>query len=279
MSDRSYPSKLLLFGEYAVVLGGEALAIPYYEFSAKWIFNTGKESGYKNHLLNFLTFLKQNNFAKTIDITAFEKDLHSGLDLESTIPIGYGVGSSGVVVAAVYDKYAFEKIDAGDLPALKSFLGEMENYFHKKSSGLDPLVCYLQKPLHIKSNSAIEILQDVSLENDEFKIKLWDSDESRTTYKMMQVFKEKIKDDGFKKVIEQEYLRMNTRCIKQFLPLDLKNFIYSLTQLSIFQYDNFQFAITEDMQRIWKHELDWGKRLFKLCGAGGGGFYTYFDLE
>ena len=34
----------------------------------------------------------------------------SGMYFDSSIPQGYGVGSSGALVAAIYDKYAHEKI-------------------------------------------------------------------------------------------------------------------------------------------------------------------------
>lgn len=279
MEEKIYPAKLMLFGEYAVTIGGEALAIPYPYYSAKWVQQSEKESAYKKHLLGFCTYLEQNTFSETLNVSAFIKDLHNGLDMHSTIPIGYGVGSSGAVVAAVYDRYAYEKTDETNLFALKELFASMENYFHKKSSGLDPLVCYLQKPVHVTSPDTLETVNDFSLLSTEFTIQLWDTEQSRSTYKLVQTFKEKLQDDGFRRVIENEYLALNAKCIKQLLPLNLKNFIYTLTQLSVFQLEHFQFAITNDVQRIWRYELECGKRIFKLCGAGGGGFYLYFDLE
>lgn len=39
-----------------------------------------------------------------------EKDLQEGMYFDSSIPRGYGVGSSGAIVAAIYDKYAEDKI-------------------------------------------------------------------------------------------------------------------------------------------------------------------------
>ena len=40
----------------------------------------------------------------------FKKDLYNGMYFDSSIPQGYGVGSSGALVASVYDKYATDKI-------------------------------------------------------------------------------------------------------------------------------------------------------------------------
>jgi shikimate kinase len=39
------------------------------------------------------------------DIDAFETDIEKSLYFESSIPQGYGVGSSGALVAALFEKY------------------------------------------------------------------------------------------------------------------------------------------------------------------------------
>ena len=69
---------------------------------------------------------------------------------KSNIPQGYGLGSSGALVAAFYDRYAKKKI-------LKNIFSEMESYFHGESSGVDPLNCYLGSPILIKSQNEIHI--------------------------------------------------------------------------------------------------------------------------
>ena len=81
---------------------------------------------------------------------------------DSSIPQGYGVGSSGALVAAVYDKYAFGKITVLEnltkekLLHLKAVFSLMESFFHGKSSGLDPLNSYLSLPILINSKDHIE---------------------------------------------------------------------------------------------------------------------------
>ena len=75
--------------------------------------------------------------------------MKDGLYFDSSIPQGYGVGSSGALVAAIYDKYASDKITVLEnltrdkLLKLKSIFSMMESFFHGKSSGLDPLNSYL----------------------------------------------------------------------------------------------------------------------------------------
>ena len=40
-----------------------------------------------------------------------EKDIEEGMYFDSSIPQGYGVGSSGALVAAIYDTYSIDKIE------------------------------------------------------------------------------------------------------------------------------------------------------------------------
>ena len=82
---------------------------------------------------------------------------------DSSIPQGYGVGSSGALVAAIYDEYASDKITVLEnltrdkLLQLKTIFSEMESFFHGKSSGLDPLNSYLSIPILINSKDNIEV--------------------------------------------------------------------------------------------------------------------------
>ena len=92
---------------------------------------------------------------------------------DSSIPQGYGVGSSGAIVAAFYDKYAQNKITVLEnltrekLLKLKTIFSEMESYFHGKSSGLDPLNSYLSLPILIHSQDNIEATGIPSQKNPE----------------------------------------------------------------------------------------------------------------
>ena len=44
------------------------------------------------------------------DFEKLKNDVQEGMYFDSSIPQGYGVGSSGALVAAIYDKYAEDKI-------------------------------------------------------------------------------------------------------------------------------------------------------------------------
>ena len=81
---------------------------------------------------------------------------------DSSIPQGYGIGSSGALVASIYDQYAEDKITILEnltrdkLLNLKAIFSLMESFFHGKSSGLDPLNSYLSLPILINSKTNIE---------------------------------------------------------------------------------------------------------------------------
>jgi mevalonate kinase len=91
-----------------------------------------------------------------LDIEQFKQDIANGMFFDSNIPQGYGVGSSGALVAAIFERYSFSKhnpenISKEDLKNIKSVFGEMESYFHGKSSGMDPLICYMNLPILIEN--------------------------------------------------------------------------------------------------------------------------------
>jgi mevalonate kinase len=114
-------------------------------------------------LKDFVDYLR--NIDKDLvafDFENLQQDVNGGMFFDSSIPQGYGVGSSGALVAAIYDKYAKDKITVLEnltrekLLRLKTIFSEMESFFHGKSSGLDPLNSYLSLPILIKSKDNIE---------------------------------------------------------------------------------------------------------------------------
>ena len=148
MTERTYHSKIILFGEYSMIFDATALMVPLRKFSAQWrqASHLSPEAASSNaSLQRFADYLSTFNEAKNaLDLLRFNHELQYNLYLDSDVPSGYGLGSSGVLVAAVYDRYALHKLD--DLLQLKALFGQMESFFHGSSSGIDPLQCYLGKP-------------------------------------------------------------------------------------------------------------------------------------
>ena len=135
-------SKILLFGEYGIIEDSKGLSIPYNFFNGALKFSKveTKDSKKSNKiLLKFHKYLSGIHDLD-LDLNKFEKDLSKGIFFDSSIPQGYGVGSSGAIVAAVYDKYAKGKIKISENLNRKKwmkFFSKMESFFHGKL-GLDP---------------------------------------------------------------------------------------------------------------------------------------------
>ena len=62
------------------------------------------------------------------------KHIQKSLFFNSTVPAGYGLGSSAALTAAVFDSYTSVKKHS-DLEDILEQLARMEDFFHKKSSG------------------------------------------------------------------------------------------------------------------------------------------------
>jgi mevalonate kinase len=223
-----------------------------------------------------------------MDLERFQQDLDAGIYFDSSIPQGFGVGSSGAVVAAIYDRYALNKPEtetfnqAESLLHLKMVFAKLESYFHGKSSGLDPLICYLNLPVLIRSR---EDLGTVGLptENNTGKggIFLLDTGAPGKTSSMVSIFLEKLKHEGFRNMIRQQLVKYNDECIKAFLNRDAKPLFYNLKELSKLFLENFRPMIPDSFEKLWKDGIESNAYFLKLCGSGGGGFILGFtqDLE
>lgn len=274
MIEMQYPSKLMLFGEYAVIAGGEGLAIPWPDFFAEWVEQPETASAYRPHLERFAKWLYEQGFDSILDTDTFLQELEDGLDMHLNIPIGYGVGSSGAVVAAVYDRYAKEKLPISDLIALRNTLASMENFFHATSSGLDPLVCYVQQPIHITPYAINVVSTPISFGN--LQMRLLDCGFARATHPLVSAFKEKLSDPHFHTAL-QEYIQLSNACIEHVLSWHETKFEQALRKLSAWQFHNFDFAIPEHLRKEWQDAVLSGNCFYKLCGAGGGGFMLVFS--
>ena len=150
-------AKILLFGEYGIIKDAKGLSIPYnfYKGALK-ISNTKTDSAKASNqkLTEFADYL-ENLDSKLVSFNSeqFRLDLSRGLYFDSSIPQGYGIGSSGALVAAIYDRYAnnkitiLENLTRDKLLKLKQIFGLMESFFHGQSSGLDPLNSFLSLPI------------------------------------------------------------------------------------------------------------------------------------
>jgi len=222
----------------------------------------------------------------SFDFEALKKDAENGMYFDSSIPQGYGVGSSGALVAAIYDKYAHNKITVLEnltrekLLKLKTIFSKMESFFHGKSSGLDPLNSYLSLPILINSKDNIESTS-LPTQNKEGKgaVFLLDSGMTGETAPMVQLFMEKMKQDGFRKMIKDKFVTHTDACVEHFLNGDVKGLFGHVKQLSHVVLDNFKPMIPKQFHSLWETGINTGDYYLKLCGSGGGGYILGFTED
>ncbi len=259
-------SKILLFGEYTVTLGSGALAIPYDGFRGHFSFNTENKIVDTGLHLIYDTIVSNINLQKSFNLSQFNTDLKSGLYFYSDIPQGYGLGSSGAVVAAFYDRYAKNK--TGKINELKAILANIEGAFHGSSSGIDPLVSYLGKPLRIQDNGNIQVI-DLPIHYEGFF--LIDTGIPRQTGPLVEQFKNKMINNKFFQSAVKELTIQIQNGITALLADDKKELSVSMQRVSQLQYDHFFEMIPDAFRNLWLDGLNHHNYFLKLCGAGGGG--------
>lgn len=288
-------SKILLFGEYGIIQDSKGLSIPYnfYKGALKVSDDLQGTALQSNQALQkFVAYLEQLSQEQPnlvqFDFEKLKANVASGMYFDSSIPQGYGVGSSGALVAAIYDQYAFDKITVLEnltrekLLQLKSIFSAMESFFHGKSSGLDPLNSYLSLPILINSKDHIEPT-GIPSQSTQGKgaVFLIDSGIVGETAPMVQIFMENLKDQGFRNMIKDQFIKYTDACVENFLKGDLKNLFSNTKQLSHVVLQHFKPMIPEQFQGLWQKGLETNDYYLKLCGSGGGGYILGFteDLE
>lgn len=286
-------SKILLFGEYGIIKDSKGLSIPYNFFKGalKTEENLVGEAKKSNTGLKaFVSYLEEMQQEQpelvSFDMVNLKNDVLNGMYFDSSIPQGYGVGSSGALVAAIYDKYAQDKITVLEnltrekLLKLKAIFGKMESFFHGKSSGLDPLNSYLSLPILINSQNSIESTS-IPSQNLEGKgaVFLLDSGITGETAPMVQIFMEKMKQEGFRNMLKDQFIKHTDACVEDFINGNVKSLFGNLKQLSHVVLNNFKPMIPAEFHKIWKHGIDTNEYYLKLCGSGGGGYILGFTQD
>lgn len=286
-------SKILLFGEYGIIQDSKGLSIPYnfYKGALKSDENPTDEAKKSNQsLVKFVAYLKQLQTEQpdlvTFNIKLLQNDVNDGMYFDSSIPQGYGVGSSGALVAAIYDKYAANKITVLEnltrekLLQLKSIFSNMESFFHGKSSGLDPLNSYLSLPILINSKDNIEAAGIPSQSaTGKGAVFLLDSGIVGETAPMVNIFMENLKDQGFRKMLKSQFIKYTDSCVENFLQGDMKSLFKNTKELSKVVLSNFKPMIPEQFHQIWQNGIETNDYYLKLCGSGGGGYILGFTQD
>lgn len=261
-----YPAKIILFGEHTVLQGGQALAVPYLQFGVQW----QKKSVTDERLLGLSAYLETHFSAEDFNFPSLNAHLRDGWQLVGNVPTGYGLGSSGTVCAAVYDRFAKAKQNLQDA---QQFLAQMEGFYHGHSSGTDPLISLFQQPL-LLGQGEVKAINLVS--NWQDGLFLLDSGVPRQAAPLVDRFVYQYKTDmKWRHRIQEAWIPASHACLECLTkPLDgvFKNHFNLLSES---QLQLAPWLIPTALQGIWQ-----GKSYqLKLCGAGGGGFMLGYSHD
>ena len=283
-------SKILLFGEYGIIEDSKGLSIPFNFFKGGLRIGDMSELIEKESNLNLKKFrdylLKIEISIVEFDFEKLNLDLDKGMFFDSSIPQGYGVGSSGALVAAFYDRYAINKITVlenltkSKILVLKNIFSTMESFFHGKSSGLDPLNSYLSLPILIHSKNEVETTGIPSQESKgKGAVFLLDSGKSSDTAPMVDLFFKSMKNKNYNKMIQEEFIKTTDNCVDDFLNGNFNSLFKNIKVLSKVVLKNFKPMIPENFHNIWAKGIESDEYFLKLCGSGGGGYILGFAKD
>lgn len=288
-------SKILLFGEYGIIKDSKGLSIPFNSYNGALQIDSElteehqKSNSSLKRFADYLAALESESIAEvSFDLDSLYADIEKGLYFDSSIPQGYGIGSSGALVAAVYDKYAQHKITVLEnltrdkLVKLKTIFGEMESFFHGQSSGLDPLNSYLSLPILINSKENIEMAGiPLQSKNGKGAVFLLDSGSVGETAPLVNLFLDNLKNEGFRNMLKDKFVKHTDACVDDFLKGDVKSLFGNIKELSHVVLNNFKPMIPKQFHKLWQKGIESNAYYLKLCGSGGGGYILGFtqDLE
>ena len=267
---RQYSAKILLFGEHVVLRGGRGLAVPYPAKSLSW----ARSRTADERLIDYARWLAENA-AEHVDAERMLREVSGGWQLPGDIPTGYGLGSSGAVVAAVYDRFgARSRVHASlrrsraEVPQrkqvgehgaeeLRAVLAHLEGYFHGSSSGTDPYVIYHDRPVFLGGGQPPTLLD---LPTDPLRhFELYDTGVERDGSLFIHRFLERYAQDPAP--IEKHWRTPSDRAIDALLSNDIPALRKAFHEVAAFQRETFGDFFPAGVPPT----------ALKLCGAGGGG--------
>lgn len=279
---KAFPSKILLLGEHIINKGATGLAMPISLYEGKFAFeklDDNKDKSSNDSLLELAHYiLSKPLLEKSLDVNMLLEDIENGLVFHSDIPQGFGLGSSGALVAAIFDAYALPKTKKLDITTIKNLLGEIESCFHGKSSGLDPIVSFLNSPITIKENNTEKITLKKS-DKSYLDVYLINTSIARKTSIWVNRFLEQSRDANFGYILSNTYIPANEICIDSFINLKYDHFWKSLKIISQTQIEHLKDFIPTSFQKHWRNGILNNEFYLKICGAGGGGFILCFSKK
>jgi mevalonate kinase len=265
--------KCILLGEHSILEGGSALALPLKMLKIEISFEAKKENSLT---VNFpLQDKDEKLFWSLLREDFSEFNTIGAYNIESSLPIGAGLGSSAALCVAlnrlfrknIYSKELIEK----------SWLSEFR--FHGKSSGIDPTTIVKEKALHFyKPNEFSEIIFPSDF-NSKFIFVLFDSKIRRNTHKIIQQSQSLKERDPllWKETISQlQLLALEAKAALQNNKIQSLGLLMNKAHSLLGELG----ASNEELNALQYQIINQGAFGAKLTGAGRGGFLlALFELK
>ncbi|NNF36594.1 MAG: hypothetical protein HKN68_21005 [Saprospiraceae bacterium] len=274
---KKHHGKVILFGEYTVIHTGEALALPLRRIYGRLTDKPPYHPQSAKYIRAFFQYLETTQLPHdvSIGIDEWKEDLNQGLYLETNAAIGYGIGSSGILTAGIFKRYAILKHKLS-LIQLKEVLAVMESFFHGNSSGIDPLISYIGQPIRTL-NSQIELLD--GLNNECLRqFYLYDTGIPRNTQPLVKWYKSQMSDETFAEAMTH-MSNLVSQLIHSITIGNIQELTLLMKQLSAHQLIHLDGLIPDQVKNIWVEGLENDDYYMKLCGAGGGGYMLIYGLN
>ena len=263
-----YPCKLLLLGEYTILHGGLAVALPLKNYAGRWQ-RGGDAAHTADGLWQLWDYITEQGFDDMYDMDKFAADLETGSWFQSDIPRGYGLGSSGAVAAAVYKSYRLSP--AVQLLHLRRELSQLENCWHSNSSGIDPLVSYIQRPILVQPDGSVQMKNKEQLLH-LGSVYLLDTGISRSTAPLVRWFLEQAQHSDFQQHCIAALSAQNSKAWQALGQSSEADWQAAFQHISALQLRYMRYLIPAAFVGLWEEGLRTERFYIKICGAGGGGF-------
>lgn len=315
MLSKNYPAKLLLFGEYSLLYGSDGIVFPLKQYSGHWLYPVDHQNEQPDHhaqtsinsrktlspaalqvtgninleLLKFAEFGMREKSLHKFRWNDFLRDIMQGLSFSSSIPPGMGLGSSGALCAAFYDRYSncpeqSVVLDENNLLSqttpsllkLRNDLSLLESFFHHKSSGIDPLVSWSHQAFHLSGMHHVNIFQSEHeflqhLRSLNISIYLLPCDIRRHTNEWVEKFRDFYQQAEMTYWTHDIFVPLVNQVVQKFLNIE-HDFWLHLKKLCSIQHDKLFNFFPKPHQELVEKFAKVERFALKLCGAGGGGF-------
>jgi mevalonate kinase len=88
-----------------------------------------------------------------------------------------------------------------------------------------------------------------------------------------------MKNEGFRKMLNEEFVTYTDACIEDFLHGNVTSLFGNVKNLSQVVLKNFKPMIPDAFHTVWEKGIKTNDYYLKLCGSGGGGYILGFTED